>query len=56
MFVFESDEDDSFELFDLGEEGEEGEEKEDFIGMELNNEENVNFNVVNKKKINGSNL
>lgn len=51
MFVFESDEDDSFELFDLGEE-----EKEDFIGMELNNEENVNFNVVNKKKINGSNL
>lgn len=53
MFVFESDEDDSFELFDLGEEEE---EKEDFIGMELNNEENVNFNVVNKKKINGSNL
>lgn len=54
MFVFESDEDDSFELFDLGEEEEE--EKEDFIGVELNNEENVNFNVVNKKKINGSNL
>lgn len=51
MPVLESDEDDSLELFDLGEE----EEKEDSTGMESNNEENVNPNVANKKKTNGSN-
>lgn len=50
MPVLESDEDDSLELFDLGEE-----EKEDSTGMESNNEENVNPNVANKKKTNGSN-
>lgn len=52
MPVLESDEDDSLELFDLGEEEE---EKEDSTGMESNNEENVNPNVANKKKTNGSN-
>jgi len=51
MPVLESDEDDSLELFDLGEE----EEKEDSIRIDSNDEENVNPNVANKKKINGSN-
>lgn len=49
MPVFESDEDDSLELFDLGE------EKEDSNGIDLDDEENVNPNVANKKKTNGSN-
>lgn len=49
MPVFESDEDDSLELFDLGE------EKEDSNGIDSDNEENVNPNVANKKKTNGSN-
>ena len=55
MPVFESDEDDNLELFDLGEEEEEEEEKEDSTGIESNDEENINPNVANKKKINGSN-
>lgn len=49
MPVFESDEDDSLELFDLGE------EKEDSNGIDSDDEENVNPNVANKKKTNGSN-
>lgn len=49
MPVFESDEDDSLELFDLGE------EKEDSNGIDLDDEENVNPNVANKKKTNISN-
>jgi len=45
-------EDDSLELFDLGEEEE---EKEESFGIDSNAKENVNPNVANKKKINGSN-
>ena len=49
MSVFESD--DSLELCDLGQE----EEKEDSIGIDSNDEENVNPNVANKKITKGSN-
>ena len=49
MSVFESD--DSLELCDLGQE----EEKENSIGIDSNDEENVNPNVANKKITKGSN-